>query len=282
MCLVPGGLRGQEPTPKPTTEPLLRVAGELTRDDPVDPVLKKGYHKVYSVQFVAGAYYRIDLVSKDFDAYVRLEASTGKQLAEDDDGGGEFNARLIYKAQKGDTCRIIVTTYAANKTGRFLLTVTASARTALDQQLLNRGILSGDAIAGLLLDDLHLATLSACDTGLGDVAGGEGVFGLQRAFHIAGCKNVVASLWKVPDRPTAALMALFYQNLWDKNLPPIEALRQAQLEIYRHPERIETLTAELRGTFTEVAGSGAEMPTGPGGTAHPRIWAAFTLSGAGR
>jgi CHAT domain-containing protein/tetratricopeptide (TPR) repeat protein len=145
-----------------------------------------------------------------------------------------------------------------------------------------RGILSGDAIAGLLLDDLHLAVLSACDTGLGDVAGGEGVFGLQRAFHIAGCKNVVASLWKVPDRPTAALMALFYKNLWDKKQPPIEALRQAQLEIYRHPERIGTLTADLRGTFTEVPGSGAEMPTGPGGTAHPRIWAAFTLSGAGK
>jgi CHAT domain-containing protein/Tfp pilus assembly protein PilF len=147
---------------------------------------------------------------------------------------------------------------------------------------LERGILSGDAIAGLLLDDLHLAVLSACDTGLGDVAGGEGVFGLQRAFHIAGCQNVVASLWKVPDRPTAALMALFYQNLWGKKLPPIAALRQAQLEIYRHPERIGTLTADLRGTFKEVAGSGAEMPAGAGSTAHPRLWAAFTLSGAGR
>jgi hypothetical protein len=72
-----------------------------------------------------------------------------------------------------------------------------------------RGILSADAVAGLLLDDLHLAVLSACDTGIGDVAGGEGVFGLQRAFHIAGCKNVVASLWKVDDAATAALMTRF-------------------------------------------------------------------------
>ena len=77
----------------------------------------------------------------------------------------------------------------------------------------DRGILTAEAIAGLLLDDLELAVLSACDTGLGDVAGGEGVFGLQRAFHVAGCKNVVASLWKVDDAATAALMALFYRHL---------------------------------------------------------------------
>src|SRR5262249_30690416 len=62
-----------------------------------------------------------------------------------------------------------------------------------------RGILSADAIAGLLLDDLHLAVLSACDSGIGDVAGGEGVYGLQRAFHLAGCPNVGARLWKAGD-----------------------------------------------------------------------------------
>jgi CHAT domain-containing protein len=117
-----------------------------------------------------------------------------------------------------------------------------------------RGIVTGEALVDVDLSGLELAVLSACESGLGDVAGGEGSFGLQRAFHLAGTRDVVARLWKVPDRPTAALMALFYCNLWEKDLPPVEALRQAQLEIYRHPENIAELAAGFRGKFAEVPG----------------------------
>jgi CHAT domain-containing protein len=145
------------------------------------------------------------------------------------------------------------------------------------------GILTAEAIAGLRLDKLELAVLSACDTGLGDVAGGEGVFGLQRAFHSAGAQNVVASLWKVDDKATAALMRLFYQNLWTEKMLPLEALRQAQLRIYHHPELIDSL-ATARGPVFEQP-----MPLPDGGrkkpasaTAPTRQWAAFILSGAGR
>jgi CHAT domain-containing protein len=146
-----------------------------------------------------------------------------------------------------------------------------------------RGIVTGEALVDLDLSGLELAVLSACETGLGDVAGGEGTFGLQRAFHLAGTRDVIASLWKVPDRPTAALMALFYRNLWDKDLPPVEALRQAQLEIYRHPEKIPELAEGFRGKFVEVPGTeGAAVKPGADGKAHPRLWAAFTLSGPGR
>jgi CHAT domain-containing protein len=151
----------------------------------------------------------------------------------------------------------------------------------------DRGILSGDAIAGLLLDDLHLAVLSACDTGLGDVAGGEGVYGLQRAFHIAGTKNVVASLWKVDDAATAALMALFYRKLWEEKKPPIEALREAQLSIYRNPDLIPKWAVGERAPNVK----GVRPPTGEvkpttepvttEGTAPIKVWAAFTLSGLG-
>jgi CHAT domain-containing protein len=144
-----------------------------------------------------------------------------------------------------------------------------------------RGILTGESLVDLDLSGLELAVLSACETGVGDVAGGEGTFGLQRAFHLAGTRDVVASLWKVPDQSTAALMGLFYRNLWEKNLSPVEALRQAQLEIYRSPGRIPDLAQGFRGKFDEVPGAGAITPT-TDGKAHPRLWAAFTLSGPGR
>ena len=121
--------------------------------------------------------------------------------------------------------------------------------------------------------------LSACETGLGEDGGGEGVYGLQRAFHVAGCRNVVASLWKVDDAATQALMALFYRNLWDKRLDPAEALRQAQLALYRHPEAMQV--AQRRGAdFSEtdlpkVEDKPADKPK-RSPTAH---WAAFTFSG---
>jgi CHAT domain-containing protein/Tfp pilus assembly protein PilF len=156
-----------------------------------------------------------------------------------------------------------------------------------------RGILSGDAIAGLLLDDLQLAVLSACDTGVGDVAGGEGVFGLQRAFHIAGCHNVVASLWKVDDDATAALMTRFYGYLFAaepaRRLPLLEALRRAQLDLYRHPELIPAWSrGEARApgrprpaTTPPPADTPPELVTSAG-RAPIKLWAAFTLSGLGR
>lgn len=145
-----------------------------------------------------------------------------------------------------------------------------------------RGIVTGEALVDLDLSGLELAVLSACETGLGDVAGGEGTFGLQRAFHLAGTRDVVASLWKVPDQSTAALMAEFYRNLWDKGLSPIEALRQAQRHLYKNPGKIPELAAGFRGKFEEVPGTPAPPPAPPGGVAHPRLWAAFVLSGPGR
>jgi CHAT domain-containing protein/tetratricopeptide (TPR) repeat protein len=146
-----------------------------------------------------------------------------------------------------------------------------------------RGVLTGDALIDLDLSGLELAVLSACETGLGDLgAGGEGVFGLQRAFHYAGARNVVCSLWKVPDASTAALMGLFYANLWEKNLPPVEALRQAQLHLYKNPADIPKLADGFRGPkFVEVKGAGGVEAKPADGKAHPLLWAAFTLSGPG-
>jgi CHAT domain-containing protein/Tfp pilus assembly protein PilF len=145
------------------------------------------------------------------------------------------------------------------------------------------GILTAEAIAGLSLDGLELAVLSACETGLGEAAAGEGVFGLQRAFHLAGCRAVVASLWKVDDQATAALMSLFYHHLWVKGQKPLEALRNAQLALYRHPSEVSALAKGRGPDFDKVVKRVTRPPAkrrkGPGPVKH---WAAFVLSGAGR
>jgi CHAT domain-containing protein len=91
-------------------------------------------------------------------------------------------------------------------------------------------------VSGLDLLDTELAVLSACQTGLGDVQTGEGVFGLQRAFILAGAKTVVMSLWEVPDDATRALMEDFYRRLLDGE-PRAAALQAAQQDLRRtHPE----------------------------------------------
>ena len=146
-------------------------------------------------------------------------------------------------------------------------------------------VLSGLGIVDLPLQQTRLVTLSACETGLGELTGGEGVQGLQRAFHLAGCPNVVASLWKVNDSATAALMAKFYHEMWVNKKPPIEALREAQLTIYRHPERIPALAGERgKPDFTKTVELNPELEANAKGKqATPtKLWAAFVLSGVGR
>ena len=148
----------------------------------------------------------------------------------------------------------------------------------------NRGVLTAEAVAGLDLRRLNLAVLSACETGLGETAGGESVYGLVRAFHVAGARNVAATLWKVDDEATAALMVLFYRHLWNKTpVSPVEALRRAQAAVYRQPERIKEW-AQGRGPLPRpMVGSATKPPAKlPAGKTSPALaWAAFVISGPG-
>jgi CHAT domain-containing protein/tetratricopeptide (TPR) repeat protein len=90
------------------------------------------------------------------------------------------------------------------------------------------GLLTAEDVSGLDLTGTELVVLSACETGLGDIQVGEGVFGLRRAFVLAGAKTLVMSLWKVPDEQTRELMVDFYRRLLAGE-GRAEALRQAQL-----------------------------------------------------
>ena len=119
--------------------------------------------------------------------------------------------------------------------------------------------------------------LSACETGLGRVGGGEGVYGLQRAFRLAGARSVIGSLWKVDDAATQALMTEFYRNLWEKKLGKFEALRQAQLTmIHRYAPKEGKLTAPFA---PNPAQSGTPAPQRRGKPLPPYYWAAFVLNG---
>ena len=149
------------------------------------------------------------------------------------------------------------------------------------------GILSGLTLLELPLKKMRLCVLSACETGRGKYTEGEGVAGLQRALHLAGCRNVVASLWKVDDAATAALMTQFYHELRVGKRSPLEALREAQLTIYRHPERIAALAGdrgrpalEKAAALGSVKGKNVDDPKGK--TTDAKLWAAFILSGPGR
>lgn len=98
------------------------------------------------------------------------------------------------------------------------------------------GILTALEASGLNLWGTKLVVLSACDTGLGEIRNGEGVYGLRRSFVLAGAESMVMSMWPVSDYVTRELMTSYYKNL-KKGMGRGEALRQVQLEMIKRPNR---------------------------------------------
>jgi CHAT domain-containing protein len=122
------------------------------------------------------------------------------------------------------------------------------------------------------LSAVELVVLSACETALGQAAGGEGLLGLERAFQAAGARTVVASLWRVNDDATRVLMSEFYRNLWTRRLGRLESLRAAQLGLLR---------GNYPGANGPDRGVGAIVPNAANapGRLPPAFWGAFVLAG---
>lgn len=108
----------------------------------------------------------------------------------------------------------------------------------------NDGVLTAQEVSNLDLRNTQLVVLSACETGLGDIKGSEGVYGLQRSFKMAGANYLIISLWQVPDKETSEFMQLFYQNL--------------------------LVSKDIHDAFTQAQSSMSEMYD-------PYYWAAFVL-----
>jgi len=116
------------------------------------------------------------------------------------------------------------------------------------------GILTAEEVVSMNLDGVEWAVLSACDTGLGRIMTGEGVFGLRRAFRIAGVQTIIMSLWSVDDEATGLWMRTLYEGRLGRSLSTIRAVRDASV----------ALLADRRAKKQST---------------HPFHWAAFVAAG---
>ncbi len=139
------------------------------------------------------------------------------------------------------------------------------------------GVLTALELSNLDLWGTEVVVLSACETGVGDIRTGEGVFGLRRALVLSGARTQVMSLWQVADRATTDLMVSWYAQLLEGR-GRADALRQAQIRASRG-QRLPITEVRLRGA--EFLSSTAREAPDPRvvGTRHPFYWAGFIVSG---
>ena len=161
----------------------LNVKDRLTKDDPVDK-RRNAACKIHTVRLKAGNTYTIDMVSGEFDSYLFLDDANGKQLDEDDDSGGNLNARIIFNCTKDGDYKVVCTAFDPQRLGNFTLTVKRSGAAA-------KSTSSHEALVGKQAPDFEADfALNGKPAKLADMKG----------------KVVLVSFWDVKSVPSAAAL----------------------------------------------------------------------------
>ena len=100
----------------------VKIEGTITKDDPIDK-RRMTPSQVHTVKMRAGQTYTIDMVSTEMDSYLFLDDAQGKQLAEDDDSGGNLNAQIVFNCTKDGDYKVVCTVFSPEMKGKYVLTV---------------------------------------------------------------------------------------------------------------------------------------------------------------
>ena len=189
-----------------------------------------------------------------------LETPEGKAVVYTHQGASEAQVKRLLSPPKEGELKpqwqyLLFSTHGLADTHNGMLScIVLSSPSAKSEE---DGFLQAQEVMNLELD-ADLVMLSACQTGLGRMRGGEGLVGLSAAFFYAGSESVCASLWQVPTGPTGQLVTEFFKNLKAGKVNKAKALRQAQLKVMRQGRNPDGKTSDYSSPF---------------------CWAAFTLIG---
>ncbi len=214
------GVKSSEPLSRYGFINLQELPGTKIEADTITKILKS---KNWKVNGHLQAQATENAIKKIQNPQILHIATHGFFLQDVDENGGAVNGMQAKIAKENPLLR----------SGLMLAGSAAIARDSMVDNTTEDGILTAYEAANLNLGQTDLVVLSACETGLGEVRTGQGVYGLQRAFMIAGAKSVVMSLWVVDDFATQELMSNFYRE-WLKE-PSSEnrqkAFHTAQLKL---------------------------------------------------